>query len=565
MARRLLGCAVALLAVACAASPARAATIVVTDFSDSPTSPPPGSLRAAVGAAKSGDTITFATPSVVSLATGIVIPKDKRRLTIAGPAQLRPAQEKFSRLVILGAGVTIRDITFQEMSVQVSAPNVKLAGDTFSLFTDTRGSGALEIDTDADRASVTDSTLSTSVIPGIEVSGDDVRIANSKVSVPGGNLAIDANAGGEITIEGNTLEGAIRMNPRKRGKVAGNTMTIPVADYGGIPLKGTTGIEVGSDDGPVSIEGNRLNGGSITLRRANVRVVRNKISDGDGIKQYCGADHAPAMPVITANEMTGGYRGIEYHCSPKQAPRARIALNKIVSSDFEGIVIQGGRNLDLRNNTVTGSGKHGIHFKPGTQARLTGGTISQNGGAGVFVDRGAAVRISRTSFSANAGPGIDLFPAGVTPNPQKKQGNDNVDWPEPPQFDPAKNRVKGTACRGCIIEVFFLEGGGRTGNPKNGEGVKFAGQVKADSRGKWFYPRRGGVVPRGEASDRHHGRPANHQLLIRPRARKRRGSPRKDCCRPGSCRPRRSSWRASSPPAAPPSGRPRACSSCSSR
>lgn len=190
--------------------------------------------------------------------------------------------------------------------------------------------------------------------------------------------------------------------------------------------------------------------------------------------------------------------------------------NEVGGGSGPGIVIPKGRGAaTLRRNTVRGcktgalaivgrtfsseDGTYedcatGVVVGQGSVGSIRGGSIRGNSGAGVFAGVGATVEVARTSFSGNGGAGIDLAPLGVTPNSKAKKANGNVPYPTDLVFEEATGRVTGKAEPLARIDAYGVEEGARAGNPANGEGVTWLGEVVADADGAFTFPA-GGRVP----------------------------------------------------------------------
>jgi len=136
----------------------------------------------------------------------------------------------------------------------------------------------------------------------------------------------------------------------------------------------------------------------------------------------------------------------------------------------------------------------GVVVGTGTWATIRGGAIRGNKGAGVFAGNLSSVEVARTSFSGNGGAGIDLPPAGVTPNSKTKKANNNISWPTDLVFDDATGRVTGKGPPLARIDAYGVEEGARAGNPANGEGAIWLGEVLADAAGAFTFPAGGRVV-----------------------------------------------------------------------
>jgi parallel beta-helix repeat protein len=155
--------------------------------------------------------------------------------------------------------------------------------------------------------------------------------------------------------------------------------------------------------------------------------------------------------------------------------------NVIGDNYFGGIVVDGALTAGtvLRSNwvgtapngTAMGNRIVGIGINLASGTTVTGNVVSRNQGPGVAVDGPASSgnTISRNQIWANAGLAIDLMPAGVNPNDLgdgDSGPNGLLNFPEVESVDAGS--VTGTACVGCIVELFAADqaagehGGART-------------------------------------------------------------------------------------------------------
>ena len=192
---------------------------------------------------------------------------------------------------------------------------------------------------------------------------------------------------------------------------------------------------------------------------------------------------------VIANNRRGGIyvSGILDNPSPGLVPGA-LAEPQQAGGGAEGNRILGntiGLDVDgtpAPNGFGEGVPGDGIWLNTNTQRTLVeGNTISQNRGAGVRVVGGTSDfnTFTRNSFSNNAGLGIDLVLADGTPPTPCTDVNECIN---PPAItDATTARATGTACGGCTVEVYIVDGGG----DQRGEGRDFLVSARVSDSGRW--------------------------------------------------------------------------------
>ena len=160
-------------------------------------------------------------------------------------------------------------------------------------------------------------------------------------------------------------------------------------------------------------------------------------------------------------------------------------VNNIIGADASGtgalgntgpgISISGALRNVVRGNVIRWNGGNGVEFYSGAQDNLVGGTrsgegntIANNGGNGVWVygDTTICNTISGNAIHNNALLGI------------YNQAGGNEELPPPVITHVETQTVAGTACTGCVVEVFSDEGD---------EGRVYEGQTTADGSGHFTF------------------------------------------------------------------------------
>jgi Tol biopolymer transport system component len=220
-------------------------------------------------------------------------------------------------------------------------------------------------------------------------------------------------------------------------------------------------------------------GAGITVSQGAPVLDTNEFSRGKAVGIYVRAAATPIFAGVNKIELMG-------HGGIRIERDATVSVDDVVftSNLGPGILVDPGGKLTASHCTFNLGLAQGVKFadtKGGVIARglLENCTVTRNFGAGVLIGKGALVEIAAGSFFGNRGAGIDIAPGGITANTKPKQGNGDLDFPEQLTFDNATRSIRGQAEPGSIVQLYRTESLPRIGNPKNGEGKTFIGEVTA--------------------------------------------------------------------------------------
>ncbi len=265
------------------------------------------------------------------------------------------------------------------------------------------------------------------------------------------------------------------VNPDEMNLISGNSIGISINSdstvYGNrigtdrtgtVDLGNSNGIMIGGSKntigGPLPGQGNLISGNSLAISFAS--AADDNVIQGN----YIGPDVSGNQALMNA---AGNWHGM------------------IV---FSSSNIIGGTNVGEGNRIAFITGE-GIDFDHGaTDNHVVGNTIFSNV-TGVLVESdqwytALMNTLSQNSIYDNMGLGIDLEPAGVSLNDvgdADTGGNTVLNFPT---FSAGFNSVSGTACPGCIVELFISDN-----DPSGyGEGRTFIDQTTAEDNGDFTLP-----------------------------------------------------------------------------
>ncbi len=277
---------------------------------------------------------------------------------------------------------------------------------------------------------------------------------------------IDIGRGAQYTVVGG-------QEPGERNVISGNEGEgVEISHFITTTLNLVSGNFIGTDlSGNNSRPAATLNRGfGISLED---RVANNTIGPGN----------------VIANNRRGGIyvSGISDNPSPGLVPEAAAEPQQAPGGAAGNRIVGNTIGLDAAGRPAgNGFGENvpgdGIWLNTNTQrTHVEGNTISQNRGAGVRIVGPASDfnTVTRNSFSNNTGLAIDLVPAGGTPPTPCTDVNECIN--SPVITDATTARVTGTACAGCTVEVYIVDGGG----DQRGEGRDFLVSARANDAGRW--------------------------------------------------------------------------------
>ena len=168
------------------------------------------------------------------------------------------------------------------------------------------------------------------------------------------------------------------------------------------------------------------------------------------------------------------------------ATRGGIAISGYTQGTTRGTVVRDNRVGISLTGAAIPNGKFGIKVSLEANTTQIGpGNVIANNPYGIVLgdQRNYATTITRNSIHSNAGLGIDLGPdVGVTANDfgdSDAGANTYLNFPALGSATPAT--VRGSACDGCIVEVFVAD----PDLTAHGEGKTFVGSAVAASDGSF--------------------------------------------------------------------------------
>ncbi|HWY75787.1 MAG TPA: choice-of-anchor Q domain-containing protein, partial [Verrucomicrobiae bacterium] len=416
--------------LALAQTRARAATLIVTNANDSGT----GSLRAAIAAATSGDTITFslASPSTITLTSGRL--SISNFITIAGPGPANLAIDGHSNDTVLSiatnaviTGMTITNghlpVGYSGGGIYDTAPTVTLSNVTVT----GNSGGGIGVPLFDQTLQLMDSTISGNLGGGIFQYNGTLQIVNSRIigngdsNSFGGGISLIAFAltGPQIpcvldmtnvTLSGNVASngGAIYFNQEAAGVFITGFSNVLVSSNrawlgGGIYATEAADLTMANlrlVDNVASAWGGAIYNDSATFIISNASIIGNSAGgNGGAIAGFSAAGGSPNVTLfnclVMSNSASGG--GAIF-----QDPHTYAASAQLINSTFAF-------------NRATGSGGAIWNAVGGGSGSVTVVDCTFNGNSaasgGAILSAGAPyqgwqcypwVRITNSTFSGNS-------------------------------------------------------------------------------------------------------------------------------------------------------------------
>lgn len=247
-------------------------------------------------------------------------------------------------------------------------------------------------------------------------------------------------------------------------------------------------VGLGTTPGVNIISGNSGQGVVIGAGTANI-VQGNYIGTDITGKSALHRNKGRHIPPPLRNSGIANGTGISLFAgaSNNQIGGILAASANIISYNTDGITSEGGSTTSIIGNTLS-SNFIGVKADSGE----TGDTIDQNiitanADAGVLVGNsstdGTHVAIQDNSIFVNGGLGIDLAPVDTVNCSGPTPGAPNDYTPCPIIQTATPTQIGGTACIGCLVEVYIATN--ENDDQGHGEGQTFIGSVTSDSSGNW--------------------------------------------------------------------------------
>lgn len=440
-----------------ATSPALAAELIVTDFTDDPAAPAAGSFRAVLAAAQPGDEIRFDQPLVIPLAGDLNV--DRTGVTIRGLAGFQRAPglsgKRLPILRVRGAGIALENLDLRDVLVAAEPRSSKgrLAGLRVSNCR-FQGRGGLALSR-CDGAVLEDVVMtldntagkSRSSIPAIsDIGGVGTRIERCDVANLRG-LALSAVEVTGLVLRGGRMDADVTITPGLAARAAAGTFEpgatlVDDVDFVTRRLK----IVPARSRPRGAVRVLECEAGRVRVSGAKVEFVRNTVKLPDADPLFAVGDvvlitnaNLDGAMLVERNNVRGGYNGLVVKCYTSGAvcsvvdnvveEAANIALN-IASSDptvVSGNTVSGGltlggatgialggdsRDMQVVGNTVRDTGGLGIlvvQTTPGIVLRDN--TVRDNDDMGVFIQEDARAEI-RGGVVERCGFDTDTFDGG---------------------------------------------------------------------------------------------------------------------------------------------------------
>jgi Tol biopolymer transport system component len=441
-----------LFAAAAAPSAALADVLTVTDGSDDPSNPQPGTLRYVLTReAKAGDTIRFQAPLEVTLserAPRLEISADLTGLRLegvrdpqgTGAVVVRGGGRTMARLSIAATGVVVQDIDFLRLTVAVGDPlgtvrDARVTGCRFSGLASVEMRGAADCVIEGNEFDV-DPKLRGAAIE-LLASTDRCRIVGNTLRVGGSGRRpslISASGARACTIEDNVLEGGGLSAREFDGVIRRNRVSTGALEIlGAASVESPGAIEIRENDalsvslfayGGGSVAGNRIgqefetvsarDRPTTTLRvytLGEMVVEDNQVNGGSGTTLFVADGPGAESVLVRGNTLTAPARValIVNTSAPTQVVGNTVQGAGSSCRDGIRIVEAPPEGVRVEGNTVKDVASLGISVLAKQRARLVANSVLDCRGTGVAVGTGAVVDIEGGSVERSGRQGIAYF------------------------------------------------------------------------------------------------------------------------------------------------------------
>lgn len=407
--------AAALQFAALAGGSAFAAERVVTDFTDDPANPAPGSLRAVLAAAQPGDVVRFGSPLLVPLAADLRVTVPS--LTIRGPGGIsRPAGASGGgSLRVAADGVTLDDVEIRDAGAvfQSAAKRGRIAGAAVRGCRLTGRGGVLFLRCDA---AVADScavsvdhgpdadAAAASAIFAMEVSG--LSVTGCTGSARGARFVHGVSVH-DVVLRSDTVAGGVELVVGLPSKGAFPT---------GTALPGTATVEdCNLGTGALRVYGTLRNHqtGPLTVRRVRCATVRvwgasptvEDVTAVEGVPSTTGTDEDRTRLLADVIDVSNQNRAGDV-----------VVRRNFTTAGRKGIAVQTDRRVascTIEDNVVTGAADLGIHVVSAARAavlrrcKVSGGD-AHGGWTGILATGGKRAPLVVEGNEVSDGPGIGI-------------------------------------------------------------------------------------------------------------------------------------------------------------
>jgi Tol biopolymer transport system component len=438
-------------------APALAAEITVTDFTDDPKAPAPGSFRAVLAQAQPGDVIVFGQALVIPLAGDVTIAKEG--LTVRGPggfqraATLTPAA-KLPKISVRANGVTLEGLDLRDLVVAALPASSKGVLEGFaarSLTVQGRSQLALQrcLGAVLDHCTIHvdhRNPKGVSLLPAIrDLSSVGTQVTHCDVANPNG-LALAASLVTGAVVTDCTFDGDVDVFAGRAKKGFVPTGSVQAGDLT-FDRNVATDHEVeikpaGIHFGPIRVRNNTAGrmiafGGMAQIRENVLGLTPTHPLFRTGTALAISNSNRDGPMMVERNRTTGAYVGLSLFCVSANAlcmaegnivddaDNIGISIHVSDTAIIHGNIVKNGLRLGVKTamalsgnspsmrvedniiHDTQGEGIRVLNEKPGT--KLKNNEIRDNAGSGIWVQDGATAEIEIGVVERNAtGLGPDV-------------------------------------------------------------------------------------------------------------------------------------------------------------